>query len=53
MPVDFIAVLELLDKELAKDTMADKIDILDVKLRLKDGTEINFYRGGLINRTGS
>ena len=41
MPVDFIAVLELLDKELAKDTMADEIDILDVKLRLKDGTTID------------
>ena len=36
-----IADLELLDKELDKDTVNDKTGILDVKLRLKDGTTID------------
>ena len=41
MPAGFIADLELLDKELAKDTITDKTGILDVKLRLKDRTTID------------
>ena len=36
-----IADLELLDKELDKDSLNDKTGILDVKLRLKDGTTID------------
>ena len=36
-----IADLELLDKELTKDEITDKTGILDVKLRLKDGTTID------------
>ena len=36
-----IADLELLDKELSKDEITDKTGILDVKLRLKDGTTID------------
>ena len=36
-----IADLELLDKELDKDTVNDKTGILDVKLRLKNGTTID------------
>ena len=41
IPADTIVDLELLDKELAKDTITDKTGILDVKLRLKDGTTID------------
>ena len=41
MPVGMIADLELLDKELSKDAISDKTGILDVKLRLKDGTTID------------
>ena len=41
MPDGLITDLELLDKELAKDVVTDKTGILDVKLRLKDGTTIN------------
>ena len=41
MPIGMITDLELLDKELAKDTITDKTGILDVKLRLKDGTTID------------
>jgi len=41
MPTGMIADLELLDKELTKDTITDKTGILDVKLRLKDGTTID------------
>ena len=36
-----ITDLELLDKELSKDTVTDKTGILDVKVRLKDGTMID------------
>ena len=43
MPTGMIADLELLDKELTKDTITDKTGILDVKLRLKDGTTIDIY----------
>ena len=41
IPSARIEDLELLDKELTKDTISDKTGILDVKLRLKDGTTIN------------
>ena len=41
IPVGMIEDLELLDKELAKDTVSDKTGILDVKLRLKDRTTID------------
>ena len=41
IPVGVIEDLELLDKELAKDTVSDKTGILDVKLRLKDRTTID------------
>ena len=41
IPTDRIEGLELLDKELVKDTISDKTGILDVKLRLKDGTTID------------
>ena len=41
MTTGMIIDLELLDKELAKDVITDKIGILDVKLRLKDGTTID------------
>ena len=41
IPADTIVDLELLDKELTKDVVTDKTGILDVKLRLKDGTTID------------
>ena len=41
IPAGMIADLELLDKELSKDAITDKTGILDVKLRLKDGTTID------------
>ena len=41
MPAGMITDLELLDKELIKDAISDKTGILDVKLRLKDGTTID------------
>ena len=41
IPVGMITDLELLDKELTKDVVTDKTGILDVKLRLKDGTTID------------
>ena len=41
IPAGAIDDLELLDKELIKDTVNDKTGILDVKLCLKDGTTID------------
>jgi len=41
IPTDTITGLELLDKEFSKDEVTDKTGILDVKLRLKDGTTID------------
>ena len=41
IPSARIEDLELLDKELTKDTISDKTGILDVKLLLKDGTTID------------
>ena len=41
IPTGMITDLELLDKELTKDEITDKTGILDVKLRLKDGTTID------------
>ena len=51
-----IADLELVDKELTKDAVTDKTGIVDVKLRLKDGTVIdieiqNSWSGEFIPRT--
>jgi len=51
-----ITDLELLDKELSKDTVTDKTGILDVKARLKDKTTIdieiqNSWSGEFIPRT--
>ena len=43
-----ITDLELLDKELSKDTVTDKTGILDVKVRLKDGTSILASLKGLL-----
>ena len=56
MEAGTIADLELLDKELAKDAVTDKTGILDVKVRLKDGTTIdieiqNSWSGEFIPRT--
>ena len=41
IPTGVITDLELLDKELVKDAVADKTGILDVKLRLKHETTID------------
>ena len=41
MEAGTITDLELLDKELTKDTVTDKTGILDVKVRLKDGPTID------------
>ena len=41
MPAGIITDLELLDKEFTKDELTDKTGILDVKVRLKDGTTID------------
>ena len=38
--------LELLDKELAKDVVTDKTGILDVKIRLNNGTTIDLVITG-------
>ncbi len=41
IPAGTITDLELLDKELTKDTVTDKTGILDVKLKLSNGTVID------------
>ena len=41
IPPENIAGLELLDKELHKDSISDKTDVLDVKLRLKNNIIID------------
>ena len=41
IPPENIAGLELLDKELHKDSISDKTGVLDVKLRLKNNTIID------------
>ena len=41
IPAGMIEGLELLDKELAKDVVTDKSGILDVKIRLNNGTAID------------
>jgi len=48
MEAGTITALELLDKELAKDVVTDKTGILDVKVRLKDGTSILALLKGLL-----
>ena len=51
-----IAGLELLDKELHKDSISDKTGVLDVKLRLKNNTIIdieiqNTWNSEFVQRT--
>ena len=41
MPTGDISDLELMDKELTKEDLSDKTGILDVKLKLKNGTIID------------
>jgi len=41
IPTEDISNLELMDKELAKEDLSDKTGILDVKLKLTDGTIID------------
>ncbi|UTC76862.1 PD-(D/E)XK nuclease family transposase [Treponema sp. OMZ 799] len=41
IPPETIAGLELLDKEFHKELLSEKLGILDIKLRLKDGTFID------------
>ena len=41
IPPETIAGLELLDKEFQKELLTEKLGILDIKLRLKDGTFID------------
>ena len=48
MEAGTITDIELLDKELSKDAVTDKTGILDVKVRLKDGTSIQALLMGLL-----
>ena len=41
IPPETIAGLELLDKEFHKELLTEKLGILDIKLRLKDGTFVD------------
>ena len=41
IPPESIAGLELLDKEFHKELLSEKLGVLDIKLRLKDGTFID------------
>ena len=41
IPPETIAGLELLDKEFHKELLSEKLGILDIKLRLKDGTFVD------------
>ncbi|UTC65321.1 PD-(D/E)XK nuclease family transposase [Treponema sp. OMZ 788] len=41
IPPESIAELELLDKEFHKELLSEKLGVLDIKLRLKDGTFID------------
>ena len=41
IPPETIADLELLDKEFQKELLSEKLGILDIKLRLKDGTFVD------------
>ena len=41
IPPEDIAGLELLDKEFHKELLSEKLGVLDIKLRLKDGTFID------------
>ena len=56
IPPKSISGLELLDKEFHKDSISDKIGVLDVKLRLKNNTIIdieiqNRWNSEFIQRT--
>jgi len=41
IPPETIAGLELLDKEFHKELLSEKLGILDIKLRLKDGAFVD------------
>ena len=41
IPAENIADLELLDKEFHKEILTEKLGVLDIKLRLKDGTFVD------------
>ena len=41
IPPETIADLELLDKEFHKELLSEKLGVLDIKLRLKDGTFVD------------
>ena len=41
LPADVFEELELLDKELKKDQIYDKTGVLDIKVRLRNGTRID------------
>ena len=41
IPPETIAGLELLDKEFHKELLSEKLGVLDIKLRLKDGTFVD------------
>ncbi|MGI5088529.1 hypothetical protein HH006_13060, partial [Treponema denticola] len=41
IPPEIIAGLELLDKEFQKELLSEKLGILDIKLRLNDGTFVD------------
>ena len=41
IPPDDIAGLELLDKEFQKELLSEKLGILDIKLRLNNGTFVD------------
>ena len=57
IPTEDISNLELMDKELAKEDLEDKTGILDVKLRLTNGTVIDsmilFTQEQATKRTGN
>ena len=45
IPPEDIAGLELLDKEFHKSLLSEKLGVLDIKLRLKDGTFVDMENG--------
>ena len=56
IPPENIADLELLDKEFHKELLSEKLGILDIKLRLKDGTFVdieiqNSWNSEFVQRT--
>ena len=56
IPPETIAGLELLDKEFQKELLSEKLGILDIKLRLNDGTFVdieiqNSWNSEFVQRT--